>query len=307
MVQIRPAEPGDLEAMVEILEEAVADLIVRMSGHSKPPAEDAMSPATLDLPARVALRRPAFEHLAATAESSWIATNDDGRPIGYARAIVRDEVWQLTEFFVRPSFQGAGIGRELLARAFPAGRVRQRVVVANIDPAAIARYLLAGLTGLCPIYTFSRRPEPVSVPTDLVADPITTPTTADLEEIAAIDRLVLDVRRDVDHRWLASDRRLFLWRRGSHVVGYGYVGRQMGPFAVLDPEDLPAVLAHAETVAAADGRDEIDFDVPLPAGPAVRHLIRRGYRPFPVFEILLADRPFGQFDRYVFTSPSYIL
>jgi len=63
-------------------------------------------------------RRGLFEHLARTAEHFWLA-EDAGQILGYARSIKRGGVRELTEFFVLPGQQSAGVGRELLARAFP--------------------------------------------------------------------------------------------------------------------------------------------------------------------------------------------
>ena len=37
------------------------------------------------------------------------------------------------------------------------------------------------------------------------------------------------------------------------IVGYGYLGEHNGPFASLDANDFPAILAHAETEAADIG------------------------------------------------------
>ena len=72
----------------------------------------------------------------------WFAEDEaTGEAIGYARSILRDGVRELTEFFVLPEAQGAGVGRGLLARAFPADGARHRAIVATMDPRAIARYL----------------------------------------------------------------------------------------------------------------------------------------------------------------------
>src|SRR3712207_7374197 len=44
------------------------------------------------------LRRPLFEHLAATCEGWWLAEDDrSGELLGYARAILRDGTRELTE------------------------------------------------------------------------------------------------------------------------------------------------------------------------------------------------------------------
>jgi GNAT superfamily N-acetyltransferase len=62
--------------------------------------------------------RPLFAHLTRTAEQFWVAEHD-GRIVGYARATCHDGMRELIDYYVLPSYQGQGIGRAPLARAFP--------------------------------------------------------------------------------------------------------------------------------------------------------------------------------------------
>ncbi len=62
-----------------------------------------------------ARRQSLFDHLARTSDNFWVA-EQDGKVVGFARSILRNGVRQLTEFFVLPEHQSAGVGRELLAR-----------------------------------------------------------------------------------------------------------------------------------------------------------------------------------------------
>src|SRR5713101_6703593 len=100
-------------------------------------------------------RRPLYEHLARTADQFCIA-EEAGQPIGYARSILRDGTRELTEFFVLPASQSAGVGRELLARAFPAAGANHRSIIATFDSRALGRYLRAGVYPHFPIYFFRR-------------------------------------------------------------------------------------------------------------------------------------------------------
>src|SRR6185295_12550360 len=111
-------------------------------------------------------RRPLFEHLARSAEEFWIA-EEAGDAIGYARSILRDNALELTEFFVLPGRQSAGVGRELLARAFPKDDVAHRSIIATTDARAQGRYLRAGVYPRFPIYYFGAPPRPVAEPSDL--------------------------------------------------------------------------------------------------------------------------------------------
>lgn len=250
--------------------------------------------------------RPLYDHLARTGERFWIAERD-GQAIGYARSILRDEVRELTEFFVLPGQQSAGVGRELLARAFPSEDARHRIIVATSDPRALACYLKVGVYPYVSTYPFTRTPEAVNVPMDLQIDRVAATPDA-LRATAAIDREVLGHRRDVDHTWLMEQRTGFLYRRRGEVVGYGYVSEGWcGPFALLDDTDFPSVLAHAEAQAHAFGAASVDFEVPLINRAAIDHLLRRGYRLDGWVASVMSDVPFGRFDRYVGTSPPFFL
>jgi GNAT superfamily N-acetyltransferase len=263
-----------------------------------------------------AKRRALFAHLAATADQFWVA-EDGGRVLGYARSILRDGLRELTEFFVLPGHQGGGLGGELLARAFPAAGARQRAIIATLEPAALSRYLRSGVGARCLIAYIGRSLDPgrpsaavASTTSTALADLAVAEVTADaagLESLAAIDLAVLGHRRDLDHAWLLGDRQGLLYRRDDRVVGYGYVGADSGPFAVLEPADLPAVLLDAEARAAAAGLADFSIWLPLAeAGPA-GELLARGYRIDPFLAVLLSDEPLHGLDRYVITSPPFFL
>ena len=248
-------------------------------------------------------RQPTFDHLANTAEHFWIAEKD-GQPIGYARSILRDGSRELTEFFVLPGHQSGGVGRELLAHAFPPDGATQRVIIATIDSRAQARYLKTGVYPRFPIYYFGCQPEPISVPSDLVIEPITE-SPAVLAALQEIDLRLLGHRRDIDLAWLLNTRSGFSYKRNNTVVGYGFTGTQRGPFALLEAADFPAVLAHAETLAHAQGLTDFGFEVPLINEVAVQYLLKRGYKMDDFFAMFMSDRPFGKFENYIVTSPPY--
>ena len=254
------------------------------------------------------VRRPMFDHLAATADAWWFAEDEaTGHAIGYARSIVRGGVRELTEFFVLPHAQGAGVGRELLARTFSPDGVRHRAIVATIDPRAIARYLRTGLPGKLPMAYVEGTPRPVALPTDLVREPI-DPAAPPIDDLAAIDRVLLGFRRDVDHRWLATQRPGWTYRRGGSVVAYAYHPVRPswgGPYAALEDADLPVLLTDGESAAAATGQASVTFDLALTARTAYAHLLGRGFRVDPFVMLYFTDGPVEGMDRYVLTSPPF--
>ena len=299
MTLYRRGTPADTRRCFEIFEVTVDDLGRRTGGGAN---------ATSGDPNAFEIRRPMFEHLAATADQWWVAEDEaTGRAVGYARSIVRDGVRELTEFFVLPDAQSAGVGRGLLERAFPDEGARHRAIVATIDPRAIARYLRAGLDARVPMIGLEGVPRDERLATDLRREPIDAGDPP-LEALAEVDRRLLGFRRDEDHRWLASQRPGVLYRRGEAVVGYGYHPTRPlwgGPYAALESHDLPVLIADGEAAAAAAGHATVTFDVALTARPALDHLLGRGFRVDPFVMLFFTDGPVDGLDRYVLTSPPF--
>jgi hypothetical protein len=251
-------------------------------------------------------RRALYDHLARTAEHFWLAESA-GQVVGFARSILRADVRELTELFVAPGKQSAGLGRELLARSFPAtGPARRFFIIASPDIRAQALYLKAGVYPRFPIYYFSRKPEIMPVATDLTIQPVAASSEI-LEILGGLDETLLGYRREVDHTWLLSDRQGYLYYRNYQPVGYGYVGLRNGPFALLEPGDFPAVLAHAESEAAASGRDHFGLETPTINRAAVDYLLGRGYQMDSFMAVFMSNEPFGQFEHYIVTSPPFFL
>ena len=248
-------------------------------------------------------RQPMFEFLARDAAQFWVAENADGI-FGYARSIEHDGVLDLTEFFVLPNQQSGGVGRELLARAFPRSTVRYRVIISTLDERAIYRYLNAGVYGRFPIKYFSRKAEKVNVKTDLRVEPMRL--GAHLQAINRIDHQVVGHVRGTIHRWIATTREGYIYKRSGEVVGYGYVGGGNGPFAVLDENDLPAVLAHAESLMA-ERDEEFGAEAPLINRKAIQYFTERKYQLDSFTVLFMSNEPFGKFENYLCFSPIFFM
>jgi GNAT superfamily N-acetyltransferase len=246
-----------------------------------------------------------FEHLARTAGQFWLAEQGT-RVIGFGSSVERGEVQQLTTLFVVPALQSSGVGRELLARAFPDTGLRYRSIVATVDVRAQARYLKAGVYPYVPLYGFSRQPEQVIVDSDVTFVSLTDDPER-LSELARIDSAILGYRRDEDHKWLMSTRQGHLYLRDGHAVGYGYTGVANGPFALMDASDFPAVLAHAESLSAQAGSESFALQVPMCNRYAVDALLARGFLIHSFISLLMANHPFGRLEQYVVTSPPFFL
>jgi GNAT superfamily N-acetyltransferase len=248
-------------------------------------------------------RKSMFEFLAQTASEFWVAERD-GEIVGYARTVEHDGLQELTEFFVLPGQQSGGVGGGLLSRAFPKTEARYRTIIATLDERALHRYMKFGVYGRFLLKTFHRKAEKVEVETDLVVEPMLL--NIHMSDLNRIDRKIIGHAREVVHQFIGTTREGFVYKRSREVVGYGYVGANSGPFAVLDENDFPAVLAHAESFMAEKGND-FGAATPLINEKAIRYFTGRNYRIDAFSALFMSDVPFGKFENYLCFSPEFFL
>lgn len=248
-------------------------------------------------------RRSMFEFLAKDCAHFWVAEND-GEIIAYARSIEHGGMLELTEFFVSPDQQSAGVGRELLARAFPFGNERYRMIAATLDERALYRYMKAGVYARFPIKYFYRQAEKVEIATDLRIE--TMDHALHLKDINQIDKQILEHTREAIHRWLITSRAGVVYMRDGNIVGYGYVGSNGGPFALLDENDFPAVLAHAESTVAENG-EEFGVETPMINRAAIGYFLERKYKIDSFTALFMSNVPFGRLENYLCFSPVFFM
>jgi GNAT superfamily N-acetyltransferase len=87
----------------------------------------------------------------------WVA-REDGAVTAFAGVVREDGVAHLTDLFVAPDRLGTGIGRTLLAAAFPVEG--PRTTFASSDPRALALYARAGLRPFAPMLYLAGTPLP---------------------------------------------------------------------------------------------------------------------------------------------------
>ena len=298
-ITLRRGTPDDGLATYRILFAAINELAPRIGADPIPgEVEESYE--------RIA---PLFRHLAQTASDFWVAEDANGEVVGYARSIEHDGFLELTEFFVHPDHQSAGIGRQLLERAFAPGRGELRVIVATTDVRALTRYAKAGMTARTVIASLVGTP----VAPQAAAEPAlgverVGASVGALAELGELDREIAGFDRAADLPWLAEAREALLFRRGGRAVGYAFVHfRGVGPVGASEPADLPAILDEVLRRSVELGVETISFEVPMSNGSALRHLLERGLRIDPFLTILLSNREFGQMDRYLAYSPPIFL
>lgn len=295
--RIRRATPEDSRPAFDVFLPSIRDLATRLG-----------TPWDVDPESQWERMRSLYEHLARHAAEWWIAEDpSSGEVIGYARSVERGGLLELTEFFVRPDRQSAGVGAALLACAFPPDRGDVRAIIATADVRAQARYYRSGTVARFPIVGIGGPPRPADGDPTVEATRV-APDAPELEAIRRIEREVLEFDRGEELSTMAAEREGYLYRRDGTPVGFAFVGVSgTGPIAALDFADQPAILAHVEARSSALGVAEVTFEVPMVNGVATNHLLDRGMRMEPFYTFLMSSRPFGRFDRYVAYSPPFVL
>ncbi len=225
-------------------------------------------------------------HLRTSANCSfWVAEEaprfGSPRIVGYARSVVRDQVWSLTEFFVVPSQHRQGLGGALLGSCLADGEAAgadTRMVLASHHPDADSLYirklgclpqvpmmLLGGSSANLKLPAHLRRPVIDRATTglfdevytgstrdaDVIAEPIVA-NDAVIEQLSELDRDIVGYARPSEHRlWIQEmgghngSSRLFRTADDGRILGYAYMGPLTnGPSLALDPEQLPRYFYH---------------------------------------------------------------
>ena len=296
---IRRATPADAEACHEVMWASATDFGARHGSPLQGTAADWWASG-----------EPLHRFLATHAAEWWVAEEpDDGKLVGFARSIERGGLFELTEFFVLPGQQSAGVGRELIERAFPVGRGDIRSIIATTDVRATGRYYRADTVARFPMFSLWGPPAEADVSGTVVPHPLQPDSEGDLDALREIDRSVLEyAREESEIQWLLENREGHLYRRDGEAIGFGFVGKGgSGPIAAQDPADLSDILLHAEGRAHALGIERLELQVPAPNEVATHHLLSRGFRFDPWVNILMSNRPFGRFDRLISFDPPLFL
>lgn len=139
-VQIRPMTADDVVVAERISDEAFHEL----DGRTVPRDRPAPEPRTPEHSASwIARTRRFLEH---DPGGCWVA-EEAGEVVGFATSFVRERVWCLATYAVRPGLQGKGVGARLLEAAESYGdRCEVGMLSASVDPRAVRRYWRAGFT-----------------------------------------------------------------------------------------------------------------------------------------------------------------
>ncbi|MBR0658212.1 GNAT family N-acetyltransferase [Neoroseomonas oryzicola] len=285
------------------------------------PALRIVQRAVLDLRARngIGVSSPAspphFQRLCLQEDPSgvWVA-EADGVLQGFAFSWMIGRFWFLAQLFIDPGVQARGIGQALLSRtleqAARRGADNHALITFAYNRASTGLYIRHGIYPREPLYRFEAPAQTVrlpSVPPSLEVVPMQSggPAPAWLGEI---DELVLGFRRDAHHQMLlGTGLRALGFIRAGRPVGYAYVSGagHVGPMAVAPGTDPAAAGVLALHEAKATAAEYVSILAPGRAAALLAMITEAGLRLAEPM-VILAARPFGEWDRYVPMNPGYM-
>lgn len=286
-VQYRTARPEDIPGMVDLYFLSLKDMHKRFNIPMGTP------------PRSVVLMR--YGHILST--GIFHVAEQNGRIVAIAGAIIRDHLWFLSQFWVKPEIQRKNIGMPLLRRVWNVGKEMGATIFftwASVDPTAMASYMKLGMLPGYPILIFEGEPAQIpALPVDYrIAEP--NPT-----ENMALDRIVRGTQRKPEHDfWLGSmgmrGRKVF---RKRETAGYYYFADgTIGPIAWEESKDAVAVMTLAFREATAI-TPKIQIFVPGINHAALQFALASGLRLMG-FAHFLTTSPFGYMEHYLPSGPA---
>ncbi len=240
-VLIRPMRADDVAA----LERLSAESYHEVDRLTLPPTVP--SPASRSAAAGLGWQVRTSHLLSTDPGGCWVADRG-GEPVGFAVSYVRELMWLLGSYAVRPGMQGQGIGRALLARALEHGRGCLRgMLAASADPHAARRYRSAGFD-LHPQMFLHGRVDRAVLP---VVRHVREGDSSDRDLLDSVDRGTRGAAHLSDHDVLGSLFRLVVRDRASGS-GYAYVDASGAPVLVAATQRRTAADLMWEALAASD-------------------------------------------------------
>ena len=291
-LRIRRADERDLPALASIFAASAEDLLRRYRS-----GDEDLLPVNADAAV------PVYRHLN---DTGAVFVAEDPEPVAFSAAVVREGVWFLSQLWVLPERQGKGIGSALLDETLSWGHGASAfTVVSSPHPGAQTLYLRRSMFPLwSQVDLLGDAGDAGEMP-----DGLAQLADADQPWIDEIDREVRGAARPVDHAFWRGSATGMVFHRDGGAGGYVYVWppggwsskpkSKIGPGAVVDPRDMPNLLAAALQLAVG----EVTLAVPSTNWSALNELVRLGFRP-SVTNTFMASRALPDGSRYLSSGGS---
>ncbi len=206
-------------------------------------------------PRRAELWQERTGHLLTTDPGGCWVAESDGEVVGFATSLVRELMWILASYAVRPGLQGQGLGRGLLEAALHHGRGCLRGMLnASDDPQALRRYALAGFR-LHPQLLLRGRVDRSVLP---VVRHVRDGTPGDRDLLDSLDRRTRGAAHGPDHDVIGRELRLLVTDRPAGS-GYAYVNPAGVPILLAASNRKAATALTWEALAASDPDEPVEM------------------------------------------------
>jgi GNAT superfamily N-acetyltransferase len=245
-------------------------------------------------PERAALWRRRMEHLIThDSPGCWVAEDDSGELVGAVAALLRERLWGLSTYAVRPGTQATGVGKQLLDAALTyADPEGTGFICSSHDPRAVRRYALAGFA-MHPTALIWGSPRRVALP---AVSGVREGSIDDIELMDAADRVSRGAGHGVDHILMAEQYRSLVIDEGDRF-GYAYVYASGRPYLLAATDEGTAGRLLWECLGSTTEGEPIDLgyltgqhqwaiQIGLQCGMEVHNrgfLALRGMQPAPAY------------------------
>jgi GNAT superfamily N-acetyltransferase len=242
----------------------------------------------------------------------WLA-EEAGQMLGFAFSWVCGDLWFLAQLFISPDRQNQGIGHTLISRTMAQAQKHnartKALITFAFNRVSQSLYIRHGIFPQIPVNFFAAPRDALRLAPAPLQSATLTASTAHLRALDAIDAVALGFSRSKHHRYLLADAatqgRLFYADNGD-CIGYAYIANgHVGPLAVTKQDAVGPALAAALAFGVEAGAARLSAFIPGPCHSALSLAIASGMRiTFPM--LLMADRDFGDWSRYMPRNPGFM-
>jgi ribosomal protein S18 acetylase RimI-like enzyme len=303
-IELRRARVVDLKDVANVWTKAI-DNLDKKHGFFEEPTPSSLS------------ENPHFAFwLTKNPASFWVA-EDKNQIVGYSYSFLRGSLWFLADLFILPSYQGKGLGRNLIEKTLKSWNGHRITNHTLITPAfnrsSVSLYMRFGMLPRQPIY-FAEAPKK-AVLQNRVSKNLSTLETEEITNIervsSKLDRLhkiALGFPAGWHNEFFSKyfhSRCLLFFKKNGGLEGYAHFrsNGRVGPLVVKSPSSLrPALEATLDIAAKESDVNELTIFFAGTNREAVRVSIEYGFKiTYPT--LLLSSKSLGDWSNYLFYSP----
>ena len=243
-----------------------------------------------------------------TPNAFWVAEEEE-KIVGFSHSFVRGSFWYFSWLFISPSFQGQGVGRNLLEKTLTSWKdtpiTNRATMTFAFNPTSQFLYMKYGMYPREPAYYVETPAERVREKTIRIPELAFESTTlgGGAEILKQMDEAVLGFSMDWHHEYFFETKaKCYIFENKGEPVGYVYVtpGGRVGPMAVNSNQFTKPVLEMALKLSSDQGVEKVWYWTPGSNIHAVELAIKYRMRFDPA--VFMCTKPFARWENYIYSS-----